>query len=310
MRDVKLIIAGVVLLLVLLVMSSALYIVDQTEQAVITQFGDPVRVVKDPGLHVKLPFIQLATNFEKRVLEWDGRATQIPTKDKKFILVDTYARWRISDPLKFYQSVGDELGAQTRLDNVIDATVRDFITEQLLIEVVRNTNRPLVQSEGEEIERTEATVEIEMGREQLTREILKTGSQMTPQYGIELIDVRVKHINYVESVREKVFSRMIAERERIAEEYRSEGQGERSRILGDMEKDLKQISSEAYRTAQEKRGKADGQSTKIYADAYNRDPEFYSFLKAMDSYPQAIDKDSWLILTTDSDFFRYLKRIR
>lgn len=310
MRDIKLIIAGVVLLLVLLVISSALYIVDQKEQAVITQFGEPVRVVKAPGLHIKIPFVQLATTFEKRVLEWDGRATQIPTKDKKFILVDTYARWRISDPLKFYQSVGDELGAQTRLDNVIDATVRDFITDQLLIEVVRNTNRPLVQSEGEEIERTEAAVEIEMGRERLTREILKTGSEMTPQYGIELIDVRVKHINYVESVREKVFSRMIAERERIAEEYRSEGQGERSRILGDMEKDLKQITSEAYKTAQEKRGKADGQSTRIYADAYNRDPEFYSFLKAMDSYPQAIDKDSWLILTTDSDFFKYLKRIR
>jgi membrane protease subunit HflC len=179
-----------------------------------------------------------------------------------------------------------------------------------LIEVVRNSNRPLVQSEGEEIERDEAEVEIQTGREKLTREILKTGAEMTPQYGIELIDVRVKHINYVESVREKVFSRMIAERERIAEQYRSEGQGERSRILGDMEKDLKQISSEAYKTAQEKRGKADGQSTRIYADAYNRDPEFYSFLKAMDSYPQAIDEKSWLILTTDSDFFRYLKRIR
>jgi membrane protease subunit HflC len=310
MRDIKLIIAGIVLLAILLALSSALYIVDQREQVVITQFGDPVRVVKDPGLHVKVPFIQLVTSFEKRVLEWDGRATQIPTKDKKFILVDTYARWRVSDPLKFYQSVGDELGAQTRLDNVIDATVRDFITEQNLIEVVRNSNRPLVQSEGEEIERAEAEVEIQTGREQLTREILETGSEMTPQYGIELIDVRVKHINYVESVREKVFSRMIAERERIAEQYRSEGQGERSRILGDMERDLKQITSEAYKTAQEKRGKADGQSTKIYADAYNRDPEFYSFLKAMDSYPQAIDKDSWLILTTDSDFFRYLKRIR
>jgi membrane protease subunit HflC len=149
-----------------------------------------------------------------------------------------------------------------------------------------------------------------MGREKITREILEKASEMTPQYGIELIDVRVKHINYVESVREKVFSRMIAERERIAEQYRSEGQGERSTILGDMKRDLQKITSEAYKSAQEIRGKADGQSTKIYADAYSKDPEFYSFLKALESYPEAISKESWLILTTDSDFFRYLKRIR
>ena len=308
MKDIKLIVGGAIVLVILIVLSSALYIVDQRQQVIITQFGDPIRVVKDPGLHIKTPFIQHATTFEKRVLEWDGRATQIPTKDKKFILVDTYARWRIADPLKFFQSVGDELGAQTRLDNVIDATVRDFITEQLLIEVVRNSNQPLVQSEGEEIERE--VLEIEMGRERLTREILGKASEMTPQYGIELIDVRVKHINYVESVREKVFSRMIAERERIAEQYRSEGQGERSEILGDMKRDLQKITSEAYKTAQEIQGKADGQSTKIYADAYNKDPEFYSFLKALESYPEAIGKESWLILTTDSDFFRYLKKIR
>ncbi len=308
MKNIKLIIGGAIALAVLIVLSSALYTVDQTKQVVITQFGEPIRVVKDPGLHIKTPFVQQATTFEKRILEWDGRATQIPTKDKKFILVNTYARWRIDDPLKFYQSVGHELGAQTRLDNVIDAAVRDIVTEQLLIEVVRNSNQPLVQSEGEEIERE--VLEIEKGREQLTREILERALEMTPQYGIELVDVRVKHINYVQSVREKVFSRMIAERERIAEQYRSEGRGERSKILGDMKRDLQKITSEAYRTAQEIKGKADGQSTKIYANAYSKDPEFYSFLKALESYPDAIGKESWLILTTDSDFFRYLKRIR
>jgi membrane protease subunit HflC len=308
MKNIKLIVGGAIALVILIVLSSALYTVDQTQQAVITQFGEPIRVVKDPGLHIKTPFVQQATTFEKRILEWDGRATQIPTKDKKFILVDTYARWRIAEPLKFFQSVGNELGAQTRLDNVIDAAVRDIVTEQLLIEVVRNSNQLLVQSEGEEIERE--VLEIEKGRQQLTREILERALEMTPQYGIELIDVRVKHINYVESVREKVFSRMIAERERIAEQYRSEGQGERSKILGDMKRDLQKITSEAYRSAQEIQGKADGQSTKIYANAYNNDPEFYSFLKALESYPEAIGKESWLILTTDSDFFRYLKRIR
>lgn len=299
---------GIIVLAVLILLGSSFYTVDQREQVVITQFGEPVRVVKDPGLHMKTPFIQAATFFEKRILEWDGNPTQIPTKDKKFIQVNTYARWRISDPLKFYQSVGNELSAQTRLDNVIDASVRDFITEQDLIEVVRNSNRPLVQSEGEEIEREE--IEIVMGREKITREIYQKASEMTPEYGIELIDVRIKHINYVQSVREKVFSRMIAERERIAEQYRSEGQGERSKILGDMEKDLRQISSEAYKTAEEIKGKADGQSTQIYARAYNKDPEFYSFLKALETYPETIDKDTWLILTTDSDYLKYLKRIR
>ena len=308
MIKTKWIITGIIALAALIILAAAFYTVDQREQVVITQFGEPIRVVKDPGLHIKTPFIQAATFFEKRILEWDGNATQIPTKDKKFILVDTYARWKISDPLKFYQSVGNELSAQTRLDNVIDAAVRNFITQQNLIEVVRNSNRLLVQSEGEQIERED--IEIEMGREQINKAIFTKASEMTPQYGIELIDVRVKHINYAQSVREKVFSRMIAERERIAEQYRSEGQGERSKILGDMKKELQKITSEAYRTAEEIKGQADGKSTQIYARAYNKDPEFYSFLKALETYPETIDKDSWLILTTDSDYFKYLKKIR
>ncbi|MCP4583046.1 MAG: protease modulator HflC [candidate division Zixibacteria bacterium] len=305
MSNLKPIIAGVVVLGLIILLSSSLYTVDQREQVVITQFGEPVRVVKDPGLHFKTPFIQDLRSFEKRILEWDGRATQIPTKDKKFILVDTYARWRIIDPLKFFQSVGDEMGAQTRLDNVIDASVRDFITEQNLIEIVRNSNQPLVQSEGEEIEREDLV--IKMGREKITRQMLQKASEMTPQYGIELVDIEIKHINYVQSVREKVFGRMIAERERIAEQYRSEGQGERSRILGDMKKELQTITSKAYKTAQEVKGKADGESTRIYANAYQKDPQFYSFLKALEGYPESIGEDTWLILTTDSDYFRYLK---
>jgi len=308
MPNIKLIIVAGVVFIFLILLSGALYTVDQREQVVITQFGKPIRVVTEPGLHLKTPLIQQVNTFEKRILEWDGRPTQIPTKDKKFILVDTYARWRINDPLKFYQSVSDEARAQTRLDNVIDAAVRDLITEYLLIEAVRNSNRPLVQSEGEEIERE--IINIQMGREKITRMMLQKASEMTPQYGIELIDIEIKHINYVQSVREKVFSRMIAERERIAEQYRSEGQGERSEILGDLSKDLQEITSKAYKRAEEIKGKADGQSTKIYARAYNNDPEFYSFLKAMDTYPETIGKDSWLILTTDSDYFRYLKKIR
>jgi len=308
MGNLKLVISGIVALVILIVLSNSLYTVDQREQIVITQFGDPVRVVKSPGLNIKTPFIQQLTRFDKRILEWDGLATQIPTKDKKFILVDTYARWKIIEPLKFYQSVGDELNAQLRLDNVLDATVRDIITDHMLIEAVRSSNRPLAKTEEDQIENE--VIEIQFGREELTRLILAGAAEMTKAYGIELIDVRIKHINYVQSVREKVFSRMIAERERIAEQYRSEGQGERSRILGGMEKDLKEISSQAYKTAEEIRGKADAQSTKIYAGAYNRDPDFYSFLKAMETYKTSIDEDTWLILTTDSDYLKYLKNIR
>ncbi len=305
MKNIKLIVLGIAVLAVIIISSSAFYVVDEREQAVITQFGEPKDVITEPGLHWKTPFIQNANIFEKRVMEWDGRATQIPTKDKKFILVDTYARWRIVDPLEFFRSVGDQFGAQTRLDNVIDAAVRDYITDNLLIEVVRSSNRELVQSEGEEIDRE--IMEIEIGREELVDKMLAKASEMTPQYGIELLDVEIKHINYVESVREKVFSRMIAERERIAEQYRSEGQGERSRILGDMEKALLEITSEAYKQAETIKGEADGEATRIYANAYNNDPQFYSFLKALESYPETIDKDSWLILTTDSDYFKYLK---
>jgi membrane protease subunit HflC len=308
MPNTKLIVFGVIAFIIFIILSGTIYTVDQREQVVVTQFGNPVRVVKEPGIHLKMPVIQQINSFEKRILEWDGRATQIPTKDKKFILLDTYARWRITDPLKFYQSVGDELRAQTRLDNVIDAAVRDYITENLLIEAVRNSNQELVQSEGEEIERE--VLEIKIGREKLTRDILVKALEMTPQYGIELIDVRIKHINYVQSVREKVFLRMIAERERIAEQYRSEGQGERSRILGDLDKDLRQISSVAYKRAEEIKGEADGKSTKIYANAYSKDADFYAFLKAMDTYPSSIDEDTWLILTTDSDYFKFLKKSR
>ncbi len=301
------IIIAVVVFLSLIVLGSAFYTVDQTKQVVITQFGRPIGVVKEAGLHLKMPFIQQATYFEKRVMEWDGRPTQIPTGDKKYIWVDTYARWRITDPLKFLVSVRDEMGAHARLDDLVDATVRDLITSHNLLEAVRNSNRPLVQTEGEEGGGTEETPKIELGREKIAKRILQSASQMTPEYGIELLDVRIKRINYVQSVRQRVYSRMISERERIAEKYRSEGRGEQSKILGDMEKELKKISSQAYKRAQEIKGEADAKATKIYASAYQKDPEFYSFVQAMETYKKTFDKESWLILTTDSDYFKYLK---
>lgn len=307
MSKTVLIIIAAAVFLSLIVLGSALYTVDQTKQAVITQFGRPIGVVKEAGLHIKKPFIQQVTSFEKRVMEWDGRPTQIPTRDKKYIWVDTYARWRITDPLRFLVSVRDEMGAQARLDDLVDATVRDLVTSHILLEVVRNSNRPLVQTEGEEGGGTEQIADIELGREEIAKRILQSARQMTPEYGIELLDVRIKRINYVQSVRQRVYARMISERERIAERYRSEGRGEQSKILGDMEKELKRISSQAYKRAQEIKGEADAKATKIYARAYQNDPEFYSFVKALDTYKKTFDKESWLILTTNSDYFRYLK---
>jgi modulator of FtsH protease HflC len=290
----------------LIVLANALYVVDMTHQVVITQFGRPVGdAIADPGLKMKVPFIQKVNVFDKRILEWDGSPRQIPTKDKRYIWVDTFARWRIADPLKFMQSVTDEIGAQARLDDVIDAVTRDLITSHNLIEVVKNTNREMVTSEVDT--QSIAQEPIDTGRSQITHEIFELASEQMPRYGIELVDVRLKRVNYVEEVRKKVYERMISERQRIAERYRSEGQGQSAAIRGQKEKELQRITSEAYREAEEIRGNGDAEAARIYAEAFGRDPDFYSFLKTLDSYGTTIDGESSLILTTDSDYFRYLK---
>ncbi len=304
------IVVAVVLGLALVVLLSSVYVVDETQQVVITQFGEPIgEPVVEAGLYFKRPFIQRANYFEKRMLEWDGRPNQIPTKDKRYIWVDTTARWRIADPLKFLQSVANETGAHARLDDIIDSATRDAVTSHLLVEVVRNTNQLLERAAEElkELGTAEALERIEVGRGKLTRGILSQAQEMVRQYGIELIDVRIKRIDYVKEVRRKVFERMISERKRAAELYRSEGQGKKAEIDGEMGKELKRITSEAYRTAQEIEGKADAEAIKIYAEAYSRDPEFYSFLKTLETYKETIDRNSTLILSTDSAYFEYLK---
>ena len=305
-------IVAIAIVIVFFVASGAVYIVDETKQVIITQFGMPIgEPVTEAGLHFKAPFIHHANFFEKRLLEWDGSPNQIPTKDKRYIWVDTTARWKITDPLKFLQSVRDENGAHARLDDIVDAVTRDYITGQVLVEVVRNSNRLLEQPEVVElfIGEEEMLEQISKGREELTRDILRQAKELTPQYGIELVDVRIKRINYVQEVRNKVYERMISERNRAAERYRSEGQGKKAEIEGQMEKELKEITSAAYRTAQEIKGKADAKATKIYADAYSKDPEFYSFINTLNTYKKTIDSDSTVILTTDSDYYGYLKSI-
>ena len=296
-------------ILVLIVLLNAFYVVSETNQVIITQFGEPIgEAITNPGLHIKAPFIQKANYFEKRWLEWDGDANEIPTKDKKYIWVDTYARWRISDPLVFFQRVRDERGAQSRIDDIIDGETRNAIANFDLIEIVRSSNREFEMTEEAEIlDLASAIVKIQTGRERIAQIILEQSSETTPEIGVELKDIKIKRINYVDEVERKQFDRMISERQRIASKYRSEGDGKSAEIRGQKEKELLKIQSEAYRTAQEIKGKADAEATAVYADAYNRDPEFYQFMKTLEVYRTIMDKETWLLLSTDSEFLKYLK---
>jgi len=302
----------IVAFVILVVLSSGLYVVDETEQVVVTQFGEPVGdPIQISGLHWKIPLIQKANRFEKRWLEWDGEPNQIPTKDKKYIWVDTYGRWRIADPLLFFQSVRDERGAQSRLDDILDGETRNAIANFPLIELVRASSREMAQDiETGGVAEERLQTEIEVGREAISRGILESASKITHAYGIELVDVRIKRVNYIENVRTKVYDRMISERQRIAEKSRSEGHGESARILGEKEKELKRILSEAYRRSQEIQGEADAEAAAIYAEAYQRDPEFYSFVTTLDAYRTTLEENSWLVTGTKGDFFQYLERIR
>ena len=301
----------IVLLGLVFLLGQAAYTVSETEQVIITQFGEPVGdPVTTPGLHFKVPFIQRTNVFDNRFLEWDGNPNQVPTRDRRFIWVDTYARWRITDPLLFFQRLRDERGAQSRLDDILDGETRNAVARHNLIELVRSTNRNAddVQSESEE----EAVIleALDQGRQEITREISETAAQRTADLGIELLDLRLKRINYVEEVQQDVFARMIAERQRIAEEFRSEGQGEAARIDGERERELAQIQSEAYRIAEELRGKADATATGVYAEAYDRDADFYAFTKSLETYEQTMDNETLFILGTDSELLRFIDRTR
>ena len=294
----------------LILLAQATYTVTEVQQVIITQFGEPQGdPVTTPGLHFKLPFIQTANFFDKRFLEWDGDPNQIPTRDRRFIWVDTYARWRITDPLLFFQRLQNERGAQTRLDDILDGETRNAIARHDLIEVVRTSNREPTEVEIEDDEEEAVVLEkIERGRQAIVNEILQTASARTKDLGIELLDLRLKRINYVEEVQQDVFARMIAERQRIAEQFRSEGQGESARIGGERERELAQIQSEAYRQAEELRGMADAEATGIYADAYNRDADFYSFTKSLETYEETMDPSTLFILGTDSELLKYLQQ--
>lgn len=302
--------------------AGSLFVISETEQVVITQLGRPVgRPITTAGLHFKIPVIQKANFFEKRVLKWDGSPNQIPTRDKKYIWVDTTARWRIKDPLLFLQRVGSVSTAMSRLDGIIDSVVRDHVSNNNLVELVRSEGwehareilldaglgdyQIMAGDEGEGD--PEASMALTKGREKITRDMVADAARLLPEFGIELLDIRIKRINYVQTVQQRVFERMISERKRIAAQYRSEGEGERAAILGQMERDLARIQSEAYRAAEEIRGKADAQATRIYAEAFGRNPEFYQFYQTLDFYKRFDNPRGLFVLGTDAELFRYLQ---
>ncbi len=310
MLVVMALVAGAVLL------SASVFFVDQGEQALVLQFGRPIGgAITEPGIHFKTPFVQEVRRYDKRLLAWDGEPNQIPTRGREFISIDTTARWRIVDPLRFLMSVRDENGAQARLDDIIDSSVRDSISSTELTEIVRSKdwsvteedlkNADVVQPKDDSVALTEET---KIGRNTLTRKILEEASRDLPeQYGIELIDVRIKRLDYIPSVREQVFQRMISERQRTAAEFQSEGQGEASRINGDTSRQLADISSEARRRAEVIRGEADAEATRIYNEAYAADPEFYALLRTLESYGRTLGKQTELIISSDSEYFRVLR---
>jgi membrane protease subunit HflC len=299
----------IIAVVVVILLFSSVYTLSETEQAIITQFGKPVGgVITTPGLHAKIPIIQTVHLFDKRWLEFDGDANEIPTKDKKYIWVDTYARWRIADALRFFQAVRDERGGQSRLDDIVDGETRNAIASYDLIEIVRSSDREFqLTGELEGIMTAEAVAAIETGREAIAQQILERASAITPEFGVELVDVRFKRINYTESVQQAVFQRMITERKRIAERSRSEGQGRAAEIRGQKERDVLAATSVGYRTAEELKGKADAKATDIYAQAYGRDPSFYEFFKSMETLKASLGKDATVILSTDSDLLRFMQ---
>ncbi len=316
MKNVPLFILSVIGLLLLFLFFTATYAVDETEQVIITQFGKPVGdPITDAGLHYKIPFIQEVTRIEERMLEWDGRPNEMPTKDKTYIVVDTFGRWRISDAKQFFLRLRDERSAQSRLDDILGSETRNAIAKHELIEVIRTTkdrqpdrDAVLVDAPGN----VGVLYPITKGRAKIEEEIYEEAAEKLSDFGIELLDVRFKRINYNESVRQRIYDRMISERQQIAERFRSEGEGEAAKIIGMKERELLEIESEAYKRVQEIQGEADAKASEIYASAYNKSEDsvaFYEFIKTMETYQEMLGGDSTLIMTTGSDIFKFLKHV-
>jgi membrane protease subunit HflC len=303
---------GLVLVIAVALAFDSVFVVDESQRAIVTEFGAPVGGVREAGLHFKIPMTQQVRRFDRRILMWDGDPNQIPTKDKRYIWVDTTARWRIEDPLKFYTTVATEQGALSRLDDILDSVVRDAVSGHLLVELVRGKDykAPDGTEEVMDFDGREIIPENLVGREEIMAAIQVEARKAMPEYGIELVDIQIKRINYVEQVLLRVYERMISERKKVASQFRSEGEGEKANILGQMQKELKRISSDAYRESVQIRGEADAEAARIYAEAFSKDPDFYGFVRTLESYRKAIQANTRLVVSTDSDFYRYLQRVK
>jgi membrane protease subunit HflC len=307
----------IVLALAALVLTASLYTVNEIEQVIITQFGKPVgEPVTTAGLKMKVPFIQEVNSIDKRILEWDGSPSDMPTKDKLYISVDLFARWRIVDPLQYFLRLRDERSAQSRLDDILGSETRNAVAKHELIEIIRTTKDRVPLQDATIADPNNAAVgtlvPIQKGRQQIESDIMEAAAPKVRVFGIELLDIRFKRINYNASVQPKIYDRMISERRQIAERFRSEGNGEAARILGNRERDLNRIQSEAYRRVEEIRGEADAKAAAIYAAAYNHSPgavQFYEFIRTMDAYKSIIADNTTLILSTDSDLFKFLQNM-
>ena len=307
----KRLLVPVVIGLLALALWNSCFILTEGQQAVITQFGKPLRSRAESltraGLKFKVPFIQQVHFFEKKILIWNGDSNQIPTNDKTYIYMENTARWRISDALRFMQAVGSEARARTLLDDILDGTVRDLVNKNDLIEIIRSSDWSPDYMDMTMQHAPEDMKKPKHGRDQISRDVLAAAAKITPQYGIELIDVMFKRVNYIDTVRQRVYDRMISERKRIAAEKRATGEGQKAEILGRVDREFREITSNARKQALEIRGKADAEATRIYANAYNADPEFYAFQKSLESYRTVLGKNSTLMLKPDSDFLRYLQ---
>ncbi len=306
----KHIVISIITIVIVILGFSSVFILDETQQAIVTQFGKPVGGPRtEPGLNFKTPIIQKVQYFDKRYLKWDGDPNQVPTQDKRFMHVDTYARWQITDPLQFFIRLRDERSGQSRLDDILDGETRNAVASYLLLDLVRSTNRtPEVYEDY--LEDLEVLEEITVGREEIEARVLERANERTADLGIVILDFRFKRMNYVSEVRERVYDRMISERNRIADQFRSEGEGEARKIEGEKERDLAEIQSDAFRQAEIIRGRADARVTEIYASAYNRNNasrELYNFLRSMEALEKSLDKETTIILTTDNELLRFLK---
>jgi membrane protease subunit HflC len=320
-KSMKKFVTGLIIIFALIfifVLMGPLYIVNEGNHVVVTRFGSIVKTHTDAGLHIKIPFLDKVTTYPKLVLSLDGDAQRIPTKENQFIIVDTTSRWRISDPEKFYQSFKDLNSAYNKLSDIIDSSTRTVITQNRLSEIVRSSNIINENKDAESSAQDDETKEIEnlvtestanelvsFGRSELCKQMTEDANKLVPEYGIELIDIVPRQIKYSDELTESVYNRMIKDRSQVAQAYRSLGEGKKAEWLGKLESEKRTIASEAYRKSEEIKGNADAQAAKIYADAYNADPEFYTFWKSMESYKNTL-KDFKATYSTEMDYFDYL----